>query len=54
LVKAQGGQVAATVSERVTDVVVGEKAGGKVKKAQERHLPLLAEKDFLQLVSEGG
>jgi DNA ligase (NAD+) len=54
LVKAQGGQVAATVSERVTDVVVGEKAGGKVKKAQELHLPLLAEKDFLQLVSEGG
>jgi DNA ligase (NAD+) len=54
LVKAQGGQVAATVSERVTDVVVGEKAGGKVKKAQELHLHILAEKDFLQLVSEGG
>jgi DNA ligase (NAD+) len=53
LVKAQGGQVAATVSERVTDVVVGEKAGGKIKKARELQLPLLSEMDFLQLVSAG-
>lgn len=53
VVKAQGGQVAATVSERVTDVVVGEKAGGKIKKARDLHLPLLSETDFLQLVSAG-
>ncbi|MBM9537220.1 NAD-dependent DNA ligase LigA [Desulfobulbus alkaliphilus] len=50
-VKVRGGQVANTVSERVTDVVVGEKAGGKMKKAHELQLPLLSEREFIQLVS---
>lgn len=51
MVKAQGGQVASSISHRVTDVVVGEKAGGKQKKAIEMGLAILSEDDFLGLVS---
>lgn len=52
LVKAQGGQVASSMSHRVTDVVAGEKAGGKKKKAEELGLVILSEEDFLVLVSK--
>lgn len=52
LVKALGGQVASSISHRVTDVVVGEKAGGKKKKAAEMGLAILSEEDFLLLVAK--
>jgi len=52
LVKALGGQVASSMSHRVTDVVAGEKAGGKKKKAEELGLVILSEEDFLVLVSK--
>ena len=51
LVKAQGGQVASSMSHRVTDVVVGEKAGGKKKKAEELGLAILSEEGFQELIS---
>ncbi len=50
VVKAQGGQVASSISQRVTDVVVGEKAGSKKKKAEEMGLALLPEEAFLSLI----
>ncbi|NLX17879.1 MAG: NAD-dependent DNA ligase LigA [Desulfobulbus sp.] len=50
MVKAQGGQVATSISRRVTDVVVGNKAGSKQKKAAELGLALVNEAEFLQLV----
>ena len=50
VVKAQGGQVASSLSHRVTDVVVGEKAGSKRKKAEEMGLALLPEEAFLSLI----
>ncbi len=50
-VKALGGQVASSLSTRVTDVVAGEKAGTKKKKAEELGLDLLSEADFLALVA---
>lgn len=53
LVKAQGGQVATSIGHRVTDVVVGEKAGSKRKKAEEMGLALLSEETFLALLGEG-
>jgi NAD-dependent DNA ligase len=37
----------------VTDVVVGEKAGTKQKKAQELGLRILSEEQFFQLVGGG-
>jgi DNA ligase (NAD+) len=51
-VKALGGQVASSLSHRVTDVVAGEKAGAKKKKAEELGLDLLSEADFLALVAQ--
>ena len=52
LVKSRGGQVATTISQRVTEVVVGEKAGGKKKQAEVLGVPLLTESDFLALMAE--
>lgn len=52
LVKGQGGQVATSISGRVTDVVVGDKAGSKRKKAEEMGLAILSEKDFLALINQ--
>ena len=51
LVKARGGQVASAISQRVTDVVAGEKAGGKMKKARDMAIPVLSEADFFSLVT---
>lgn len=52
MVKALGGQVASGISHRVTDVVAGEKAGGKKKKAEEQGLVILSEEDFLALIAK--
>lgn len=54
LVKKWGGQVASALSQRVTEVVVGAKAGGKKKQAEALGLPLLSEDDFLALLAELG
>jgi DNA ligase, NAD-dependent len=50
LVKARGGKVATSIGQRVTDVVVGDKAGGKKRKAEEMQLAVLSEEEFLALV----
>jgi DNA ligase (NAD+) len=50
LIKARGGQVATSISQRVTDVVLGDKAGGKVKQAEALGLAMITEATFLQLV----
>jgi len=52
MVKALGGQVASSISHRVTDVVAGEKAGSKKKKAEEQGLPIFSEEDFLALLAK--
>jgi DNA ligase (NAD+) len=54
LVKMHGGQVATGISHRVTDLVAGEKAGGKRKKAEEMGVAILSEEAFLSLVAEEG
>ena len=53
LAKASGAQVATGLSHRVTDVVVGDKAGSKRKKAETMGLPILSEQQFLAMVNEG-
>lgn len=50
-VKALGGQVVSAVSHRVTDLVAGEKAGSKLKKAQDLGINILREEDFSSLLS---
>ena len=54
IVKEQGAQVVSTLSKRVTDFVAGEKAGGKLKKARERGIPVVSEKEFLAAIDRKG
>ncbi|MFC1524166.1 NAD-dependent DNA ligase LigA [Thermodesulfobacteriota bacterium] len=49
-VKQLGGQVASSISRKVTHVVTGDKPGSKLKKAQEMNIPILNENDFLKLI----
>ncbi len=52
LVKRHGGQVATSISQRVTDVVVGDKAGSKLRKAEEMGLAIHSEASFMVLVNQ--
>jgi len=51
-VKILGGQVVSCLSKRVTDLVAGEKSGGKLKKAEDMEVQVLLEQDFLQLLDQ--
>jgi DNA ligase (NAD+) len=53
IVKELGAQVVSGLSKRVTDFVAGEKAGGKLKKAKERGIPIVSEEDFLAVIGRG-
>ncbi|MCB2216147.1 NAD-dependent DNA ligase LigA [Desulfofustis glycolicus] len=50
LVKDRGGQIASTVTKTVTHVVAGEKAGSKLRKAEEMGKTVLTEEQFLALI----
>ena len=50
-VKERGAKVASQVSKKVTHVVVGDKPGSKLKKAQESGLTILTEKNFADLLA---
>jgi DNA ligase (NAD+) len=54
IVKEQGAQVVSALSKRVTDFVAGEKAGGKLKKARERGIPVVSEEEFLTAIGRKG
>ncbi|MEN8136452.1 MAG: NAD-dependent DNA ligase LigA [Thermodesulfobacteriota bacterium] len=49
-VKGLGGQVASGLSRKVTHVVAGEKAGGKLAKAQDLDLAIISEEDFKVMI----
>jgi DNA ligase (NAD+) len=50
LVKDNGGQIASGITKKLTCLVVGEKPGSKLKKAQEKGKKILTEDEFLQLL----
>ncbi len=50
LVRDQGGQIATTVTQKMTHLVAGEKAGTKLKKAQELGKIILTEEEFLRMI----
>ncbi len=50
LVKENGGQITSGVTKKMTCLVAGEKAGSKLKKAQEQGKKILSEDEFLQLL----
>jgi DNA ligase (NAD+) len=49
-VKSLGGQVASGISRKVTHVVAGEKAGGKLAKAKDLDLAIISEEDFKVMI----
>ncbi|MCX5869701.1 MAG: NAD-dependent DNA ligase LigA [Deltaproteobacteria bacterium] len=50
LVKDNGGQIAVTVTQNMTHLVAGDKAGSKLKKAKELGKIILTEQEFLQMI----
>jgi DNA ligase (NAD+) len=50
LVKGNGGQIATTVSSKLTHLVAGDKAGSKLKKAAELGKTILSEEAFLEML----
>ncbi len=53
LVKDRGGRVVSGLSKKVTHLVAGEKAGSKLKKAQEMGVKVVDEEEFLGIVGRG-
>jgi len=51
LVKEHGGQIASGITKKLTCLVVGEKPGSKLKKAEEKGKRILTEDEFLQWLS---
>jgi DNA ligase (NAD+) len=51
LVKDNGGQVASTVSKKLTHLVAGEKAGSKLRKALDMGKTILTEDEFLTMIN---
>jgi len=50
LVKEHGGIIASSITQKVTHVVVGEKAGSKLRKAEEAGKIILTEERFMDMV----
>ncbi|MBU0664100.1 MAG: NAD-dependent DNA ligase LigA [Proteobacteria bacterium] len=50
LIKDNGGQIATTVTQKMTHLVAGDKAGSKLKKAKELGKIILTENEFLQMI----
>lgn len=50
LVKEHGGTIASSITNKVSHVVAGEKAGSKLKKAEEAGKTILSEEAFLELI----
>ena len=48
IIKAQGGQVGSSITNKTTLVVAGEDAGSKLEKARAKNIPVIDEETFLQ------
>jgi DNA ligase (NAD+) len=52
-IEALGGKVANQVSRKIDFLIVGEEPGAKLAKALELQIPVLKEKNFLELIAQG-
>ncbi|MDF1746415.1 MAG: hypothetical protein P1V19_22150, partial [Gimesia sp.] len=52
LIQEHGGKASGSVSAKTDYLLAGEKAGGKLTKAQELNVPVLSEAEFLIMVNE--
>ena len=51
LIRAKGGKVVSSISKNTTALIAGEKAGSKLQKAEKLGVPVLNEKQFINLVN---
>jgi DNA ligase (NAD+) len=49
-IRKNGGEVSSSISSKVNYLVVGEKPGSKLKKAKEKNIKILQEKEFLKML----
>jgi hypothetical protein len=54
LVEGQGGNAAGSVSRNTAYLVAGERAGAKLRRAQELGVPVLTEEEFRSMLTEAG
>jgi DNA ligase (NAD+) len=53
LVREAGGEIASSISKKVTHVIAGDKAGSKLRRAEEAGKSILTEERFLELIGDG-
>ena len=52
LAKSKGFKIASSVTNKLDYLVMGEKSGSKLKKAQELNTKIISEEEFLNLINE--
>lgn len=52
LIESNGGEVVGSVSKKTTMVLAGEEAGSKLDKARELEIPVINEKDFIDMINK--
>ncbi len=50
LIRKHGGKVSSSISSKTDYLIAGEKAGSKLRKAQELHVPIISEADFKEMI----
>ena len=52
MAKKVGAKILSTLSNNTDYLIVGEKAGSKLKKAEELNIQIIREKEFLKIINQ--